>query len=292
MLEIREVSWSAYEKILREMGERRNTRLAYSNEIIFMASPFPEHEFSKICISECVKVIFDELEMDYTSYGSITLKDERMQKAVEPDDCFYLDYADGMADKLRIDLQIDPPPELVLEVNLASKTQLEVYQALGVPELWRYEGGQLRIDALQGGRYVEQEKSPLLPGWPIKEAVEVYIKKARTTNQRKAKQNFRQWVIARIKRLQEEYAQALKALEADDQAVDASIAGDQGLDDQGLDNQVAEDQGMNGQGVNDPAMDNQVADALMEFFQYSEHSDSTTAVHESIQPYTSAKSFT
>ncbi|MEO1446263.1 MAG: hypothetical protein AAFV46_08510, partial [Cyanobacteria bacterium J06635_11] len=190
-------------------------------------------------------------------------------------------------------LKIDPPPELVLEVNLASKTQLEVYQALGVPELWRYEGGQLRIDALQGGRYVEHEKSPLLPGWPIKEAVEVYIKKARTTNQRKAKQNFRQWVIARIKRIQEEYAQALKALEADDQAVDASIVGDhQGLDDQGLDNQATEDQGVKDQGVDGLAVDNQAADALVDFFQYSEHSDSTTAVHESIQPYTSAKSST
>lgn len=152
----------------------------------------------KVCIGRCVEVLLDELEIDYTSYGSTTFKNQAMRKAVEPDDCFYLQYADRMAGKPRIDLVVDPLPELAIEVDLTSKTQLEAYRGLGVAELWRYDAGQLRIDCLQNGEYVEAEESSLFPGWPIKESVERYVRQAKATNQRKAKKEFRQWVIARI----------------------------------------------------------------------------------------------
>ena len=197
-LEIQDVSWSELEDILQDLGEKRSTRIAYSNGVLAIVAPLPEHEVDKVCIGRCVEVLLDELEIDYTSYGSTTFKNERMLKAVEPDDCFYLKYADQMASKLRINLDTDPPPELALEVDLSSKTQLEAYRGLGVSELWRYDGGRLRIDCLENGQYVERDESPLFPGWPIKEAVSKYVKRARATNQRKAKKEFRQWVMERI----------------------------------------------------------------------------------------------
>ncbi|MGB3292769.1 MAG: Uma2 family endonuclease [Phormidesmis sp.] len=197
-LEIQDVSWAELEEILQDLGEKRNTRIAYSDGTLSIVAPLPEHEVDKVCIGECVKVLFDELEIDYTSYGSTTFKNQRMSKAVEPDDCFYLQYADRMAGKPRIDLAVDPPPEFAIEVDLTSKTQLNAYQGLGVAELWRYDAGRLRIDCLQNGEYVEVSESPLFPGWPIKEAVERYVRQAKATNQRKAKKAFRQWVTARI----------------------------------------------------------------------------------------------
>jgi Uma2 family endonuclease len=197
-LEIRDVSWSELEYILQDLGEKRNTRIAYSDGVLSIVAPLPEHEVTKVCIGECVKILFDELEIDYVSFGSTTFKNDKMQRAAEPDDCFYLKYSDQMAGKSRIDLRIDPPPELAIEVEITSKTQLQAYRGLGVAELWRYTAGRLRIDCLQNGEYIEVDNSPLLPGWPIKEAVEKYVASARATNQRKAKKVFRQWVIERI----------------------------------------------------------------------------------------------
>lgn len=197
-LEIQDVSWAELENILQDLGEKRNTRIAYSDGTLSIVAPLPEHEVDKVCIGECVKVLLDELEIDYTSYGSTTFKNKNMLKAVEPDDCFYFQYADQMAGKLRIDLNVDPVPELAIEVDLSSKTQLEAYQGLGIAELWRYDTGRLRIDCLQNGEYVEVDESPLFPGWPVKAAVERYVRSARATNQRKAKKAFRQWVIERI----------------------------------------------------------------------------------------------
>jgi Uma2 family endonuclease len=197
-LEIQDVSWSELEEILQDLGEKRNTRIAYSEGILSIVAPLPEHEVDKVCIGECVKVLLDELEIDYTSYGSTTFKNKAMKKAVEPDDCFYFKYADRMASKLRIDLAVDPPPELAIEVDLTSKTQLEAYQGLGIAELWRYDNGRLRMDCLENGEYVERDDSPLFSGWPIKEMVDKYVRRARATNQRKAKKEFREWVIERI----------------------------------------------------------------------------------------------
>ncbi|MBE9064500.1 Uma2 family endonuclease [cf. Phormidesmis sp. LEGE 11477] len=197
-VEIQDVSWSEFETILQELGENRNTRIAYSEGTLTIVAPMPAHEVEKVCIARCVEVLLDELERDYTSYGSTTFKNEQMLKAVEPDDCFYIEYADLMAGKQRIDLSTDPPPELAIEIDLTSKTQLDAYLGLGVRELWRFDNGRLRIDCLQNGEYVEVAESPLFPGWPIKEAVERYVERARASNQRKAKKEFRRWVIDRL----------------------------------------------------------------------------------------------
>lgn len=203
-LEILDVNWSKSKKILHDLGEKRNTRLTYSDGVLSIMTPSPEHEIYKVCIGECVRVLLDELEMDYTSFGSTLFQHEQSQTMVQPADCFYFDRADEMAGKLRLDLRVEPPPTLAIEVDVLSKTQLAAYRALGVPELWRYAGGQLSIACLQSGDYAQVEASAVFPGWPIKEAVEVYVKKARTLNQRKAKKDFRQWVIRRVESLKAE----------------------------------------------------------------------------------------
>lgn len=197
-VEIQDVSWSEFEQILADLGDSRNTRIAYSDGTLSIMAPMPKHEKSKVCIGDFVKILLDELEMDYVSYGSTTFKNAAMSKAVEPDDCFYLKYADRMASKRRIDLSVDPPPELAIEVDVTSKTQLDAYKGLGIAELWRFDSGELRIDLLQSGSFVEVQESSFFPGWPIKEMLYQYLEAARTTNQRKVKKRFRQQVAERI----------------------------------------------------------------------------------------------
>ena len=71
-----------------------------------------------------------------------------------------------MRGKRRVDLNFDPQPDLAIEVDVTSKTQLDVYAKLGVPELWRYEKNKLRIDILQAGSYQQSlliDDAPQIP---------------------------------------------------------------------------------------------------------------------------------
>ena len=47
------------------------------------------------------------------------------------------------------------PPDLAVEVDIASSSdnKIEIYAAMGVPELWLYKQGRLVIWVLQGDRY-------------------------------------------------------------------------------------------------------------------------------------------
>lgn len=117
-----------------------------------------------------------------------------MEHGIEPDNCFYTHNYAQMIGKERIDLSVDPPPDLAIEVDLTSKTQLAAYEALGVSELWRYGDQQLRIDVLQAEKYVEVDSSPTFPGWPIIEAISAYVVRSRVIGRSQALREFRQWV--------------------------------------------------------------------------------------------------
>ncbi|EDX87143.1 conserved hypothetical protein [Synechococcus sp. PCC 7335] len=197
-VEIQDVSWSEFKTILQELGENRNTRIAYSEGTLTIVAPMPAHEFAKVCIGDFVKVVLEELDRDYVSLGSTTFKNDRMSKAVEPDDCFYIRNYGRVLGKARLDLGVDPPPELAIEIDVTSKTQLQAYAGLGVEELWRYDDKQLRIDVLVDGKYVEVEQSPSFPAWLTREVIEQFVRRAQVVSQGKAKKEFRQWVMDRI----------------------------------------------------------------------------------------------
>ncbi|MGB3292122.1 MAG: Uma2 family endonuclease [Phormidesmis sp.] len=197
-VELQDVEWQDFEAILQELGEHRNTRIAYSDRILSIVAPLPEHEVSKACIGDFVKILLDELEIPSVSFGSTTFKNENMEKAVEPDDCFYINNYRQVLGKRRIDLTVEPPPDLAVEIEVTSKTQLKAYQGLGVPELWLYEAGRLRIDCLQDGQYVEVSESPSFPGWPIQQIIAQYVARAQVVDQGMARKEFRQWVVRKI----------------------------------------------------------------------------------------------
>ncbi len=151
-VEIQDVSWSEFETTLQELGENWNTRIAYSEGTLTIVAPMPVHEFAKVCMSDFVKIILEELDRGYVSLGSSTFKNDRMSKAVEPDDCFYVRNYERVLGKARLDLSIDPPPELAIEIGVTSKAQPQAYAGLGVEELWRYDDEQLRIYVLVDGK--------------------------------------------------------------------------------------------------------------------------------------------
>ena len=112
---LKDISWQQFETILDELGESRAARISYSNGVLEIRVPLPEHEKDKEIIGELVRVLLDELEIDFEPLGSTTFKNEQMTQAVEADTCFYIQNYAAVIGKNRIDLMVDPPPDLARE---------------------------------------------------------------------------------------------------------------------------------------------------------------------------------
>jgi Uma2 family endonuclease len=189
-----DVSWQEFEAILEELGDRRASRIAYSNGTLEIRMPLPEHERAKAMIGDMVKILLEETETDCENFASTTFKRRDMAQGIEPDDCFYIQNHAQMIGKKRLDLRIDPPPDLAIEVDVTSKTQLDAYQALGVPELWRYDEGNLRIDVLVNGEYVEAQGSPTFNDFTIAPIITQFVEQITIDGRSPTLRAFRKWV--------------------------------------------------------------------------------------------------
>jgi Uma2 family endonuclease len=191
---LKDISWQQLEKILEEMGEKRAARISYSDGWLEIMVPLPEHEKDKEIFGELVRILLDKLEIDFEPFGSTTLKNERMRQAVEPDTSFYIQNQAAVIGKNRIDLNIDPPPDLAIEIDITSRTRFDNYEILGVPELWRYQQQGLEIFLLREGKYIKSSSSPNFPNIPIIELVNEYVRQCLTIGRSQAMRNFRNWV--------------------------------------------------------------------------------------------------
>jgi Uma2 family endonuclease len=191
---LQDISWQQLEKILEEMGEKRAARISSSHGWLEIMVPLPEHEKDKEYIGELVRILLDKIQIDFEPFGSTTLKNERMRQAVEPDTSFYIQNQTAIIGKNRIDLNIDPPPDLAIEIDITYRTRFDNYEILGVPELWRYTQQGLEISLLQQGKYIKSESSPNFPNIPIVELVNEYVQQCLTIGRSQAMRNFRDWV--------------------------------------------------------------------------------------------------
>jgi Uma2 family endonuclease len=191
---LQNISWNELEDILEELGESRSSRLSYSNGVLEIMVPLPEHERDKEIIGEIVKILLDKLEINFEPLGSTTFKKQEMTQAVEPDACFYIQNYQAVIGKKRLDLNTDPPPDLAIEIDITSRTKLDNYLILGVPELWRYTQQGLQISLLQNGQYIESNISLHFPNVPIIQLVNRCIEHSQTEGRSKAIKAFKQWV--------------------------------------------------------------------------------------------------
>jgi Uma2 family endonuclease len=191
---VEDVSWPEFTAIVEELGDHRSTRIAYSQGTLEIVSPLPEHEKVKVVISDLIKVLLDELDMSWESLGSTTFRREDMAAGIEPDDCFYIQHQAVMVGKERIDLTVDPPPDLVIEVDVTSPTTLRAYETLRVPEIWRYHNRTLHIYVWHDSHYVESPSSPTFPQLPVIEGIMQFVEMSRIRGTTSALRAFRHWV--------------------------------------------------------------------------------------------------
>jgi len=188
------VSWQMYEQLLDEFGEKRGSRINYSQGVLEIMVPLPEHEDDKIMIGDFIKVILEELDIEFRSLGSTTFKNQTINQAIEADDCFYIENEAAVRGKPRLDLTVDPPPDLAIEIDITSRTRFNNYQVLGVAELWRFNGTKLEVNVLQSRQYIQCNESPHFPNLPLVEEIPKYLEQSKIEGRNKTMKAFRSWV--------------------------------------------------------------------------------------------------
>lgn len=176
---IRNLSWADFETLLIELGEKRNTRIAYYRGTLEIMSPLAIHERPHRIISDIVKAILDIHERNWEDFGSTTLKRPEIA-GVEPDTCLYIQNADRVQGCTDLDLDDYPPPDLAIEADVTSITAISAYQAMRVPEIWVYRNHKLKIYLLEGDRYVESSTSPTFPDLSLIDLIPRLVQQAIT----------------------------------------------------------------------------------------------------------------
>ena len=188
------VGWDFYEEILKEFEDSNALHFAYDNGFLAVEVPTLKHEKPKGLLADLVKFICLELQIDYVNAGQTTFRQKSKAKGVEPDTGFYIQNESKVRELLEIDLQKDPPPDLVIEVDVTSPSldKMPIYAALGVAEVWLYKGERVEFFKLEGEEYREIENSIALPILSGKQATE-FLKAGLSESSSKWFQMVRDW---------------------------------------------------------------------------------------------------
>ncbi|MBD2168407.1 Uma2 family endonuclease [Calothrix membranacea FACHB-236] len=151
-------SWQDYQLLSQQLGDRCSPRIKYRPGEIWLMAPLPEHGRDASLLADIAKVLLDHLEQRYDSFTPITMSLPEVS-GIEPDFCFYIENWRSVVGKSRIDWQSDPPPDLVIEVDVTSYTDINDYLPYKVPEVWLLKNKQLLVYRLQGENYVITESS-------------------------------------------------------------------------------------------------------------------------------------
>lgn len=158
-------------------------------------SPLRAHERYAQRLFDMADAAADALDLPLEPLGSTTLRQIKQRRGVEPDHAFYIANAHRVEDQITLDLDLDPPPDIVIEVDLSSdsKTKLPIYASLGVPEIWLWDNKRIQLLELSGDYYSGARQSKFLPVLTV-EILEKQLEKSRTTGRTALKRSFRAWL--------------------------------------------------------------------------------------------------
>src|SRR6266542_4229854 len=182
---IEDVSWETYAAFLKDLEHRSSPRLSFDQGVLEIVTPHLEHESVNRVLATIVEIALEEFDIDFENAGSTTLKREALKRGCEPDSSFYIQHIESVRHRARVDMDVDPPPDLLIEVDLTkdSHDKLPLYAALCVPEVWRYEDT-LEIWILDQGRYTRSHMSLALPA--LTEDMVTHLVQSRRTMRRPA----------------------------------------------------------------------------------------------------------
>lgn len=159
------VSWETFVALA---DERRGSvpRMTYCDGVLEMMSPKRKHENLGCLMGRMIEAYSEIKGIEILSVASVTVKRSDLKKAYEADESYYVTNIDRVLAKEELDFEVDPPPDLVIEVELTSSAidKLELFAAMQVREVWRHDGTSVQFYRLSGNRYEFIPESAELPG--------------------------------------------------------------------------------------------------------------------------------
>ena len=192
---LRNISWQLFENLLTEIGDDGITRLAYYQGTLEFMTPLPEHERPIRRIDALVVALATGLNLPLDLLGSTTIKRADLKAGKEPDACYYIQNEYLIRNKSQLDFTQDPPPDLAVEVDITNSSidRLDLYAALGVPELWYYDGEIITFYYLENGNYNMIDRSVSFPILSPLKVLE-FLNDCRSLGLSATIRSFREWI--------------------------------------------------------------------------------------------------
>lgn len=160
-------SWQDYCVLRDSRGDGSIPRIKFRDGEILLMSPMPRHGREAHLLARIVEALLDREDRNYEAFTPITM-DIPESSGIEPDYCFYIDNWQAAVGKHRIDWQAEPPPDLVIEIDVTTYSAAEDYLPYRVPEVWLFRRGRFSIYQLENEEYVLRETSQFFPGIDVK----------------------------------------------------------------------------------------------------------------------------
>jgi Uma2 family endonuclease len=189
------IGWEGYQT-LWELLDRHHIRLTYDRGNVELMSPLWVHERYKERLGRAVETVGEEFGVPMILGGSTTFKRQDVDRGLEPDKCYYLTNRDRVGPLRHLDLTVDPPPDLAIEVEITTSAlnRLGIYAKLGIPEVWRYDGEALIVLLLQpDGTYASSPTSAAFPFLPLAEVAR-FVSAGDFDDDLRWAREFRAWV--------------------------------------------------------------------------------------------------
>jgi Uma2 family endonuclease len=189
------ISWQTYQALLKDIEEQPGIRMTYDHGNLEIMAPLDPHEAYKKLLGRLVEAATEELNIEIRSLGSRTCSREDMARGLEPDQCYYIQHELAVRGKKQLDLNQDPPPDLVIEIDITNSSinRMRLYEALQVPEVWRYDGRELTVYCLENEKYQIRDRSEALPQLTPSQLVR-FLKLAETMGETSLIRSFREWI--------------------------------------------------------------------------------------------------
>ncbi len=184
-------TWENYQSLCQQRGDNSIPRIKYRNGEVLLMSPLPKHGRDASLITDIIKVLLDHNKLEYDSFTPLTME-LPAESGIEPDYCFYVNNWEVSSGKDRIDWRINPPPDLVLEIDVTSYTEINDYLPYRVPEIWLFRRDRLVIYQLQAIEYLPKSHSRYFPEINLQELVLKYRQIAYDRNTSTAIRQLRQ----------------------------------------------------------------------------------------------------
>lgn len=192
------ISFDGYRKIRQALDEggSPNVRVTYSRGRLELMAPSHRHEKRKSVLSMFLEALMMEWGVEFEAAGSTTFEREDLDQGFEPDEGYWIAQVDRLDPERGYDPQRDPPPDLVIEVEVTRSAvqRMPLYERMQIPEVWRYTRlRKVEVHVLTAAGYEKSERSPSFPELDLA-ILEEHLARADSQRASVALRAWREWL--------------------------------------------------------------------------------------------------